>query len=97
MQCVVNVTRKGWWVQRRGFAPSPLRFVWWNEHAGAAGGGGRPQPAAVAGGGRGAALPPEAYRFSHSDGSRFIFKPTFQIFGAALELSEGPGRSETAI
>lgn len=30
---------------RRGFASSPLQFVWWNEHAGAAGGGGRPQPA----------------------------------------------------
>lgn len=26
---------------RRGFAPSPLRFVWWHEQAGAAGGGGR--------------------------------------------------------
>jgi len=30
---------------QRGFAPSPLRFVRWDEHAGAAGGGGRWQPA----------------------------------------------------
>lgn len=70
---------------RRGFAPSPLRFVWWNEHPGAAGGGGRLQPAL------GGCLSPEALSLQTHNGSRLIFELSFQILALLLNFPRVQG------